>query len=116
MGLCILKGLPGLHSNKQAPEIASNEGRVRTQIPQLRVILFYFLKGKQVTLSSKDFSLLEREGERERDGEKFKKKKEKLISSFPSPPFKLICGKLKWGTHRGWHFNWILSGVLSRIP
>lgn len=40
IGLCIIKVLPCPHANKQVLEMAFKEGRVRTQIPQLRVILF----------------------------------------------------------------------------
>lgn len=47
-----------MHSNEQALKIASKGVRVGMQIPQLRVILFIFLKGETSNIILKGVSLL----------------------------------------------------------
>lgn len=74
MVLHIIKGLPCMHSNEQALKIASKGVRVGMQIPQLRVILFIFLKRETSNIILKGVSLLA-----------LPKKKKNLISSFPFP-------------------------------
>lgn len=102
MVLYIIKGLPCQHSKWLALKIASKGDRDGTQIPQLRVAFFFFLKRNKNP--QRIFPL---------GSKKINKTTNIFISILP---FKLICGKLKRGTHGGWHFNWILTGVLTRIP
>lgn len=53
--LCFMKGLPCTHANKRALKMVSKRVRVGTQIPQLKVILFIFLKRETNNIIFKGF-------------------------------------------------------------